>query len=695
MRGAAGRRGSRGAASASPGAGCRARLAPLIPLALLLVTAAAQAQEPREFPEPLGSVPGEVLLHYRLQPGVAKFVVIDPARSDACSTPPGLLAGAQNARVTLGPSAIRFSEQRTERGCAEVQLPVQVPPDACHVVAQFAASRLMGPGPGPTADTDSGFEQRFRLRGADGWSAHDYYGILDDQNPDGAPFAVGFDLPCAVPAVLSWTFADRGLAPEDAQGLGFSVPGASSFAADVSDIQVEFRGVPFDAIETSHARRGIEANAVMHRTIVTLAPPDLSERGLEPIVTLRVPAEYTVGEVRNATGKPLPAQSYEAAAADGVLTVVVGGHGDPGQGPFEVHLIARTALAHSSTMLGLMMVLMLFPAGFGYFALRNVKGYTDHAQGSFRPAGRRLQLATYIVWFGYVILLAGILLSGYLSLMTVWPMEPEQAMAYLMFISIGVVFLVMSMLSKRQEARTLEFEIQERERVQKELERSNEELGQFAYVASHDLQEPLRMVASYTRLLQKRYGGSLDEDADTFIGYAVEGAERMQAMIHDLLKYSRVASRPPERAEVPLAEVLRETLRMLESRIQEYEATVTHDLLPVVRGDRGLLAHILQNLVGNAIKFRGDDAPVVHVTAARDPDAWRISVRDNGIGIDARHQDRIFQIFQRLHARDKYEGTGIGLALCQKIVAQHGGTIWVESEVGQGSTFHFTLPDAP
>ena len=226
-----------------------------------------------------------------------------------------------------------------------------------------------------------------------------------------------------------------------------------------------------------------------------------------------------------------------------------------------------------------------------------------------------------------------------------------------------------------------------------DLSQSNKELEQFAYVASHDLQEPLRMVASFTQLLARRYRGRLDPEADEFIGYAVDGVKRMQAQIEGLLTLSRVGSRGESFGPVDLDAVLGEALRNLTVVLAESRAEVTHDPLPTVRADARQMVNLLQNLVGNAVKFHGERSPRVHLTAAREGSRWRVSVRDNGIGIASQGSDRLFVIFQRLHTREKYPGTGIGLALCKKIVERHGGKIWYESVPGEGTTFHFTLPE--
>jgi signal transduction histidine kinase len=224
------------------------------------------------------------------------------------------------------------------------------------------------------------------------------------------------------------------------------------------------------------------------------------------------------------------------------------------------------------------------------------------------------------------------------------------------------------------------------------LTRSNADLQQFAYVASHDLQEPLRMVASYTQLLARRYKGKLDADADEFIGYAVDGATRMQRLINDLLAFSRVTSQGKAFEPVDCNLLLEGVLRTLRLTIEENRAVVTYDALPKVKADSGQLGQLFQNLVSNAVKFHGSEPPRVHVSAERRNHEWVFSVQDNGIGVDPQYADRIFVIFQRLHNRDEYPGTGIGLALCKKIVERHGGRIWVESQPGRGTTFYFTIP---
>jgi light-regulated signal transduction histidine kinase (bacteriophytochrome) len=225
-----------------------------------------------------------------------------------------------------------------------------------------------------------------------------------------------------------------------------------------------------------------------------------------------------------------------------------------------------------------------------------------------------------------------------------------------------------------------------------ELERSNQELEQFAYVASHDLQEPLRMVTSYLQLLERRYQDKLDANGHEFIHFAVDGASRMKGLITDLLTYSRAGRQGKPLGPTAVEQVVAYALKNLEIAIEESQAVITHDLLPTIAADEGQLVQLFQNLISNAIKFRGETPPQIHIGVTQQDDRWCFSVRDNGLGIELEQAERVFVIFQRLHGQGEYPGSGIGLAVCKKIVERHGGWIWLESDVGKGSTFYFTMP---
>jgi PAS domain S-box-containing protein len=270
--------------------------------------------------------------------------------------------------------------------------------------------------------------------------------------------------------------------------------------------------------------------------------------------------------------------------------------------------------------------------------------------------------------------------------------EPRPTDPWLLELSIGVGRQIGMLMARREAEEELRRAHAELEAKVRELARSNEELQQFAYVASHDLQEPLRMVSSYTQLLGRRYASHLDSDAREFMGYIVEGSARMKQLIEDLLAYSRVGTRVREFRDVSSEAALEKALANLRGAQERTNAAVSHDALPAVHADEGQLIQLFQNLVGNAIKFRGTEEPRIHVSARAQDGAWLFSVADNGIGLDPEYAERIFLMFQRLHNREEYPGTGIGLAICKKIVDRHGGRIWVDGRPGNGCTFFFTLP---
>jgi light-regulated signal transduction histidine kinase (bacteriophytochrome) len=250
---------------------------------------------------------------------------------------------------------------------------------------------------------------------------------------------------------------------------------------------------------------------------------------------------------------------------------------------------------------------------------------------------------------------------------------------------------------KRDEQQIRQLNAELERRVQErtaELERSNKELQMFATIAAHDLQEPLRTVTAYTQMLAKRYRGRLDAEADELIAFATDGATWMHQLIDGLLLYSRVGSAKTPFEPTDGERVLSRALSNLGRTLEETRAVVTHDELPRVLGDQSQLVLLFQNLLGNAVKFRRRAVPKIHVSARWQGSEWKFGIRDNGLGMEAQHLDRIFAIFQRLHGREEFPGTGIGLAICKRIVERHGGRIWAESEPGRGSTFWFTLPGA-
>jgi len=332
---------------------------------------------------------------------------------------------------------------------------------------------------------------------------------------------------------------------------------------------------------------------------------------------------------------------------------------------------------------------------------------------------RSLEVWTQVLFGSVVVLVvAAILVGGFLwNVLKRWITDPVTTLAHQVrvvsdgnlrqpvavsapgeigVLAVDIEHMRQELVSQVAEIRTSHEEVEHSHALlaaqAQELARSNRDLEQFAYVASHDLQEPLRKVASFTQLLQKRYGDQLDERADQYIEFAVDGAKRMQRLIQDLLGFSRVGRTGGQRVAVDLEKAFAVALADLEDKIAATGASVTHDPLPTVRGERALLEQLFVNLLGNALKFRDPRrSPVVHVGVRALETEWELTVRDNGIGIDAQYADRVFVIFQRLHPKDVYEGTGIGLALCKRIVEHHGGRIWIEPTAGGGTTVRFTI----
>jgi PAS domain S-box-containing protein len=254
------------------------------------------------------------------------------------------------------------------------------------------------------------------------------------------------------------------------------------------------------------------------------------------------------------------------------------------------------------------------------------------------------------------------------------------------------VYVVVTDLSEQKHHEELKMAQEQLEKSFAEVKRSNYELQRFAYVAAHDLQEPLRMVNIFSQLLEQQYKDNLDDKADEYIGFIVDGAHHMKQLIDDLLAYSRITTHAKELEPVNLEKVLNSVLSNLSVSLKENNVKIHRGPLPILMADPTQIGQVFQNLLTNAIKFRGENEPVIEINAKRDNDEWIFSVKDNGIGINREHQEQIFEVFRRLHTREDYPGTGIGLSICQKIIIRHGGRLWVESELDKGSTFYFTIP---
>lgn len=491
--------------------------------------------------------------------------------------------------------------------------------------------------------------------------------------------------------VIGFRFADGG----EVQGerVPDGLPAGQLFRASVYAPQVTFDGIQLpleagrsDGLDPSRAVVGYATRTVdipsplpgqQHEVSFSISNQHgilglyrRSEQGLERVDDDRIQAQEVEGRL--------------------VFTIGAGVVASQGAGSYEVLFTAPDTGRVSMLRLPLVGLALLLPLVAGAVAQRNVNHV--HRVARQRMPRYLLQSVLLASWALYVAVALYLFLADAGIGMAAWPVPRPNLLAYVALACIAAGMVGIAVVARSIELATVRRNLGELEHAQRELERSNRELEQFAYVASHDLKEPLRMVAGYTQLLSMRYGDRLDPKGRSFLGFATEGASRLQRMVDDLLAYSRVRREPGALQPVHLEETMAAVRIHLKGLLEERGVDLRVGAMPTVLADRGQMVQLLLNLIQNAVKFSPQDRPVVEVGAQREGDHVEVWVRDHGIGIQPQQQERIFQIFQRLHLREEYEGNGIGLAVCRKIVEQYGGRIWVESAPGQGSTFHATLP---
>ncbi|HJQ93016.1 MAG TPA: ATP-binding protein, partial [Candidatus Thermoplasmatota archaeon] len=573
---------------------------------------------------------------------------------------------------------------------------LDVPAGASSLAVRFRADRAILQT--ATIGLNKDIEQELRIYDEQGGLtvAFPYYDPAAPEHLGAQAFSYGIDLPAGQPNVtVGWRFHDKGT------GVGqvFINPVfGQSFSSTVQDATIEMAGIPLTP-SVERERLGLQEDSVHYATTVGARVPDSLGVAGRISVTVRVAESLVFSHVLGPRGETIQEDLVQRSSAGDIDTVVLTGNATAAHGPGLYRLVFTTAtpISPSPLLYPFIALVMVVPAGAGALAWRNTRKFRQQATPEFVTTATNLENVVLAMIAAYLLLPLGVLVSGRLSLMASWPLEGEAGLVYLLIGIAFVAFLAVGFVGRRHLNHVMLEEAAIKERARRELERSNRELAEFAYVASHDLQEPLRTVASYTQLLQRRYKGRLDQDADEFIDSAVEGAQRMQSLIQDLLQYSRVGAKPEPPTAVDLGSVLEGVRRTLRQSIAEANAElVVTRALPTIVAHERQFDQLMQNLVANAVKFRDPARPCrVEVSAEPVPGGWRVAVKDNGIGIDPRHSDRIFQIFQRLHAREDYPGTGIGLAICKRIVELNGGAIGVESTPGQGSTFWFTVPDRP
>lgn len=614
-----------------------------------------------------------------------------------------------------GYDVLTFSEGQNEVGCAEARFEVPMPdvPEAIQAAStftlDFVASRKVLRAAG---NVDTYVEQgvRFYAKGPN-QTVDDptlpplaCFGELRTFPPSvdlvtpGERISLRFelarchDLAPGTSLVLAFYFMD---ADPVAQASALPMPLGQQVSAQVSAVTVTFEGALIPLRLTFFDGPDPTQQIVGYLEASIDVPPVAA--GLAYEVVFELSNSWGIHGFYKGGPDPedLGASAIQASERQGVLTFTLSQEilRQHGSGEYLVLFSGVTSGEVKAYRIPIVAFALLTPLVTGLFAQRNLNHLFRSSRGRLRSVRGWLQGALVAAWGLYVGVAVTLVVNSTGLGMAAWPLPWANRIAYALLGATVAVMLVVGVMARRREMALVLEDLSELERIQSELERSNRELEQFAYVASHDLKEPLRMVAGYTQLLEMRYGKKLDDQGKEFLLFAAEGSKRLQHMVDDLLAYSRVRSDQATFKEVDLNHVMNIVEGHLRGLLNERGVRLVYGGLVKIHADQGQLVQLLLNLVQNAIKFSPQAEPVVEVTAVRDGERYSIAVRDEGIGIDPHQQERIFQIFQRLHLREEYEGNGIGLAMCKKIAEQLGGNISVTSRPGQGSTFTVVLPD--
>ncbi len=610
--------------------------------------------------------------------------------TDACSG---------TATIESNRTAFTMSERAEDRACARASINVTIPAGASAGEVTFLSGRHVEY---PETDLVEAVQvvQRFTVR-SDGngtLPTADYIAAGVGEHAT-ARFTYPFSLDAlATNLTLEWFMHDKGTGESDRaapSALGAAV------AVPVRDIAVTWRGLTGPDFGPARivAEEALDETRHLVTYQQTLQMQELGASASSWHLLVGYAADKELVGVQG-PGVNLTAHEVPTATLQGETlgTVALGAAPLAGDYVFSFQSLEQVPPPPPAVRLSVAPLYEVTVGVIGFVALGAAYASVNYwrvATGGFRAAATRFLGAVALI-IGYfvfqVIYTAGSIGVDEMNY------QNRGAQADTFYVQLGLVGFLLAGLwyvAARIETRRMAADIRERKEREDELKRSNEELEQFAYVASHDLQEPLRKVASYTQLLQRKYEGQLDADADEFIGYAVSGAKRMQKLITDILDYSRVGQRPVEVEQVDLGELMEGVREDLHLRIAESKAQLIWKDLPMIRTDGALLQQVLYNVVGNGLKFQKPRAkPRVEVSAEVEGDRTTIWVRDNGIGIAKEHHERVFAVFKRLHRADDYAGTGIGLALCRKIIERLGGTITLDSAPGKGSTFIIELPGA-
>ncbi len=674
---------------------------PLLAAALAALLLAAPASGQTGAPLPATHEFSYEASHYTLSetPATTRMAPSVPCNGGAGNGPTAAADGR----------SFEFSEPAQGTGCGQMSyvLPlVGTSGPRTVLLVNFTASRTVTAtaGADPTGVTPApSLTQEFRVDfGAAGQRIDPYFAASSGTQPP-TTFQRSYLVPAGLGELtLVWFFQDDGFFGPAAT----LDPGGAAFGAMVAGISVVVDELPVGAMPTiedgPEAVNGTALTASQSHWVNHTVPASAVGEGRSTALTVQV---RTGANLVGRTGPkgPVSTERFEASRTGALVDYVIDNQtvAEQGRGVYSFEFRTVRALpapespGKPTTIEPFYYTLILLPAPAAALALFTAVQYRREAEGRYRRASTGILAIVVIAIVYYLVLLGYSVFWAGSTVMATLPLGAEATLVYVQFIVLLLFFVAFAVVVGRYLVRGMRRDIEARRSQEDRLRRSNEELERFAYVASHDLQEPLRKVAGFTSLLQRRYKGRLDKDADEMIQYAVDGATRMQALIRDILAYSRVGSTELDLKDVEVGALLELVVSDLSEKIRDEKAQVLWDGLPTVHADAGQVRQVLQNLVENGLKYRSPKRrPKVEVTAERDGAMWRFAVTDNGVGIPADKLADIFGIFRRLHGAE-VPGTGIGLALAKKAVERHGGKIWVQSRVGKGSTFFFTLPARP
>ncbi len=640
---------------------------------------------------------------------------VDPGVASTDPTDPGDPADPENCsggEIRAHPLGFEFQEipdngTTAEVGqftgmvatsCAVAHYAIPWPAQATNVDVQFLTDRQLSPYGAISGNVPTNVRQEFgTAAAADSTRCDcDRKVFAEDAPPSEAPEFRNYTLSRHADShFLTWRFADEG---QD------EVPGAAnptstrSFSAEVSALSFRFASFTINATQplqmddVSDPEQGLRTETFL--VDFDVDPSWLAGHDVALRLILSSAANQELQRLTGPGGEDIAAHGIPGSGRALVFNATAF---DQGPGTYSATFKRETTFVvppppPPATLPWLYPALVVLPAIGAVFSGRGIALYHRSASGRYLAVVRYLWvgLALFVLYYAFQVIYT-LVVIGWRG-MTTLPLTGQVTTFYVQILFLAILLGIFAFIVQRRMRQNMEQEVAERAETALQLSRSNQELEHFAYVASHDLQEPLRKVASYTMLLKRRYGDQLDEEGHEFIEYAVDGAKRMQSLVAGLLQYSRVQRGDLEAQEVDLATIMHHVLADLGQAIEEAEAKVLVADMPKVRGEPVLLRLMLQNLVSNGIKFRENDRkPIVKVRATLEEDRWHIEVADNGIGVPEGQEDRLFQVFQRAHHRSEYPGMGLGLALVQRIAFRHGGETWYTSRRGKGSTFHVTL----